>query len=184
MKLHKLSSIIILVLLSAILLAAPVQAGRTVIPFTFGWTDIYADFLSYRIVGTVEQFSYIFTATIVSEEPRLDGAKLTMYGYCTRQLDSPHPPDPALGGGWGPTYGTWSIITSAEGEPASGWQGVSHIPPQGEPARWPDFVLQYRASGNGFGEYKNTRLTYTCFVPPYGDWPTFIYSAELTVDSE
>ena len=121
MKVRKLSTIIILVLLSAILLAAPVQAGRTPIPFSFHLTNVGIQSYSYRDTAGAEHLEFVLTGTVVSAETALNGGQYTYRGQGTAVFHNPHP-IVIPGWGWGPGRATWRVVISKGGE-LSGWEG-------------------------------------------------------------
>ncbi len=150
MKAHKLSLILALVVLSVMLLAAPVQAGRTVttfvdVPVRFTNSEV----VNYRWSGTVSHADYITWLTVESDDPRLAG-ELT---WVCHEITVTQNPQYALWD-WGNAPGTWRLVTSTEGGVSSGWEGTVSHPPNKE---GPEGENLY-ARGNGFGMYKNMHI--------------------------
>ena len=162
MKMRRLSLVLVLVLLAALLLVVPVQAGRTVTAFVHVPVHLIGVvFADESWTGPVLHGHYVIKAW-VDGGPKLAG-ELTW--TCQEVSVTPNPHDP--NGFWGTAPGTWKIIISAPGQPLSGWEGtVSHPPAkQGHENLY--------ARGNGFGMYKNMHIEWaiidgmTLFTDPY-----------------
>jgi len=155
MKVHKLFSVVLLVVCSAMLLAAPVQAGRATTPVTFQITDMSIGYTE-RMAGPISQRVWLIEGPVASDDGRLVGY-LTWNLYVTCVWPNAHnasaPPDLV----WGPVSSDWQIVTSAPGEPLSGWRGTAHTRPQIDPAKW-EGINNYRATGNGFGLYRSLHI--------------------------
>ncbi len=171
MKARKLSLVAFLVVLSVILLAAPVQAGRAVETFTFTLADGDMEVVDYAVHGATERYELKITGTCVSGSEKLNGGQLTWLGYCTASYPpgSPHPL------GWGPCEGSWQII--AAGDASSGWKGRSVSYPMSDPDKFPK-TYRLHGQGNGFGAYDKTHIDYSAYVG--GDTDLWIYAGEIS----
>ncbi len=179
MKGYKRSAVVILVLLSVILLAAPVQAAPArwesrVTSFTFRLTDV--QFELYRVGQTSPvQGVYALAGTVVSSEGRVSG-KLSC---------------PALGkdaspfaGGvipatWVPAPTAWRLETSASGVLRSGWAGTATFYPWTRPARWPGAVMAYY-SGEGFGANRGLHIEWSVYHPTQIPAQEYVFSGLIT----
>jgi hypothetical protein len=90
---------------------------------------------------------------------KLDGAKLTApamapdtYPYRGILIDD----------NWVLIPTTWRLVTSAPGEPLSGWEGTARFQPWTHPARWPSAVMAWY-TGTGFGAYKGVHIEWSFF---------------------
>jgi hypothetical protein len=175
MKARKLSLVLALVVLSAMLLAAPVQAGRTVTPFTFQMTDVVYELPKYVMTGPVGHFIFVAKGTVVSGDPRLDGGQLTITWHGPEVYPNPHPV--ILGTAWGPVPGKFEIILP--GEPLAAWQGSTSWPPWSDPTKWPD-TLMARGRGNGVGAYKNMHIEWRTLTPTQIPLESVAFSGEIS----
>ena len=169
MKTRRLSLVLMLVLLTALLLVAPVQAGRAVTGFTFtipgadwDWDTIVS---TWRDTGPVDHFVVVIKAKVSSANQKLNGGKLTL----TLQDHCVTPNRHDIGGCWGPAPGKWQIVASAEGGALSGWEGTTSGGPWTDP-RFPRMHI-LNGSGHGFGVYKNMHIDWTVKLTEIpGDW--------------
>ena len=185
MKMRKLSMLCALVLLAAAVLVLPVQAGRTVTPFTFQQTGVTVDFPYYVVTGAIDHLVMVMQGTVVSTEPRLNGGTLTSVLHGVGVYPNPH--NVIGGSSWGPIPGTWQIITTGPGVPPSGWEGICQVHPWSYPAKSPD-VMVVRATGNGFGAYKGTHIEWSYRFPwPFNgpaDLELVVFSGEISENSK
>src|SRR5512139_2277330 len=147
MKVRKLSLVLALVVLSAMLLAAPVQAGRTHISVTFQPTETAAmDFPNCRWTGPVLHCGWLVDVPTLGNEPEVTGTfSLTMDDALVVYPNAHSSTEPG-GPGWGPITGTWQLVT-AEGA----WEGRAHMfPMYSEVGKFPKSWYM-KGSGNGTG---------------------------------
>lgn len=164
MKLRKLSMLCVLVLLATAMVVAPVQAGKTVTPFTFefDWdTAVITEVRTYT--GVMFHSDWSMTAIMISTEPKVGSGELFMELQGAILPDHPHSlPECLKGAGcWGPGPGTFRIVVPpSTGQPESGWEGTVRLNPWADPSKWPNSGL-VTFTGNGFGLYKNMHITFT-----------------------
>jgi hypothetical protein len=156
MKVRKLSLIVALVVLGAILLAAPVQAERTVVPYTCEYEEILEESYGWYQTGGVLHITGLIRGKMSCDTPMLDGGTMVTTIKIAYVPGNPHP-DP-VGLGWGPVVGKWRMeVPTTAGQPTSGWQGVIHQHPWSDPDKWPEVMVLW-SSGNGFGLYQGMHM--------------------------
>jgi hypothetical protein len=145
MKVRRLSLIVVLVVLSAILLAAPVQAGRAVTEFV-AWNTSIAFEWSTRTTGGVVHGSNSFVEGITSSDPKFQGT-LTSHYEC---IGSEGHPQSTADYPWGPCNGVWRLEVPGSG---GWWEGNAKGMPQS------DFrVYCARATGKGYGAFAGMKV--------------------------
>jgi hypothetical protein len=177
MKLRRLSLVVVLVALSAILLAAPVQAGRSVTPFRFGFQECNVPVdpgysFTERNSGPVVHLTFDMWGTVTGSDPRVTGY-FTLESIGPIVVPNPHNTDVAF---WGPGDGTWCLA----GPNGSGWKGSSHVHAQNDMAKWPDSFL-VRAKGVGYGDYEGLRIEFT--VRTLWDMCPYVFEGEIAENS-
>ena len=159
MKTRRLSLVLMLVLLTALLVVVPVQAGRTVTQVQFWPVDdpSWTGELPYRETGAVGHYVWSLEGPVEGSDPRVEGnLSWTMQGPTV--WPNPHPCAPDAY--WGPLDGTWRLVT-----PEGGWEGTCRVPVWCDPVKWPDSPMTAR--GNGFGAYKNMHIEWTMQFPSW-----------------
>jgi hypothetical protein len=154
MKVRKLMLVAALLMLSAALLAAPVQAGRAHTPITFSPTKTAAmDFPNARWSGPVLHVDWLVDVPVNGSGPQVTGRfSLTMHAlvvYSNAHVE----PNPE-GSGWGPINGTWKLVTEQ-----GTWEGTVHMFPMCKIEEFPkSFYMNGR--GNGTGAYENMHISW------------------------
>lgn len=176
MKVRRMSLVVVLVLLSAILLAVPVQAGRNMSQFTFHLTRIDVDyFIPRENTGAVFLFAWGIAGPVEgSGDNRVNGT-FTWDVKSTTILPNSH--YDAANYGWGPGTGTWRIASE---DGFSGWEGNSIAFALGDlkPSN------PFRARGVGFGKYKNMQIEWTVMLNIPFDPSQFVFSGEISENSK
>jgi len=174
MKTRRLSLVLMLVLLAALLVVAPVQAGRKVASFTFHCNGSVV--WSWRDTGSATHFLIVIAGPTVDGDARVTG-NLTWNLLATGVWPNPHNANSMPGTVWGPGTGNWRLVTP---DGLSGWEGTVGTQPQTDPAKWQDANV-WRAKGNGFGVYKNMRIEWAVFPLPdpavVSDW---VFEGQIT----
>jgi len=180
MKGYKRSAVVILVLLSVILLAAPVQAAPVrwesrVTPFSFQLTDVQFELYLVGQASPAQQYAYALAGTVVSSEERVSG-KLS----CPALGDDASPyASLVIPATWVLAPTEWRLVTSATGVTRSGWEGTATFYPWTEPARWPGAVMAYY-SGEGFGANKGLHIEWSIYRPTQLPGTEYVFSGLIT----
>ena len=156
MKVHRLSFLLALVLLSSVLLAAPAQAGPTASSFVFSIEDVSVAF-SQEHTGPVSHRTWLLTGQTVSDDDRLHGAMTIVIHVMCVWPNAHNDETVPEGYVWGPAALKWEIVTSAQGEPLSGWRGTGRTAPQVS-EKWEDLLDIYYGQGSGFGIYRGMHI--------------------------
>lgn len=144
MKLRRLCSAGLLVVLAAALLAAPVSAGRAVTPVTFRVTAVLQDLPEFTQTGPNTHLGWVFSAEVVEYTLGFNGT-MSWEGGGMWKSERPLP-------GWGAWNGKFRL-ENANG----GWEGNIHTPPWTDPVKWPN-TYHTRFHGKGYGAYEGTRV--------------------------
>jgi hypothetical protein len=175
MKLRRLSLVLALVLLAAFLVVAPVQAGRTVKPVTFCWTELTTWDWQERGVGATLHVDWLLEGPLASD----DDSRVCGFLSWTQEISVVFNPELFW---WGPITGHWRMVVPQADGSLAGWEGVSRVHPQQDPIKWPKAWVA-RGTGNGFGRYKNMRIEWTVMgVPPTCE-EGVIFSGQITENS-
>jgi hypothetical protein len=157
MKTRRTFVLLALVLLAALLLAAPVQAGRKVTEFLAASVSWDYTLIGESTTGGVLHQQIRGVETMRATDPRFEGTLTTDF-VC---IGLPgHPQSDPTGASWGTCNYTWRL----EATGSSGWQGVAHGYPQ------TDFrVLMMKATGQGYGEFSGMKIEWTISADFYQD---------------
>ncbi|MBN1402549.1 MAG: hypothetical protein JXA74_17040 [Anaerolineae bacterium] len=148
---------VVLALLSAVLLAAPVQAGRTATPFVFQMVGCESGQVGldcgYYETGAAQHWDCLLTGPVA-------GGPEAVTGYLTWRQTGPcivdHPYSAGDGAWWGPAKAEWKLAVSD----GSGWMGHGHTDPWTDPDKWPNSGMEH-AKGVGYGDYGGMYIEFT-----------------------
>ena len=153
MRTRRLSLVFALMFLAALLVVAPVQAGRTVAEF-MAYTDFISDSPSERTTGIVGHSHNSVVERTHATDPRFEGL-LTTDWECIALYDHPGIVE---GNPWGPCKINWQVeVTDSDG-----WEGVGHLYPQS------DFrVRVLKCAGQGYGQFTGMRVEWAISLDFY-----------------
>jgi hypothetical protein len=153
MKLRRLSLMCVLVLLVPAILVMPVSAGKPATQFTASVTNVVLENIVIYDTGQASHYDFVLKGDVDCDDDRLDGELVWPMTGITA-LSNPRT-DLTTWTYWGPARGKWSIVTSAPGEPLSGWEGTAELTPFTTLFKE---SIKWHAHGNGFGIYKNLHV--------------------------
>ena len=160
MRTRRLSLVLALAFLAALLVVVPVQAGRKVTEF-LAYTNSWQEDPIERPTGAALHY-YNHTSEIIhATDLRIEGTLTTQWKCSALWEHKLSVPGEVY---WGQCNTTWRVeVTDSDG-----WEGVGHWYPQA------DFrVLMMKYTGTGYGQFKGMKVELTMSLDFYQE-PYFI----------